>query len=110
MRTLLIALAACTAASCAHRGPVRARSAVRRALPLAATASPFDAVAVGRPSELLQMLGDLKSAGVAPNFDSLRLAPRLVAQQELTRVTRMEPELLLGGKPLDYTKVRRFPH
>jgi hypothetical protein len=53
----------------------------------------------------LAQLRLLKTSGGAPNFDSLRLAPRLVAQQELTRVTKIDPELLLGGAPLDYAKL-----
>lgn len=87
----------------AHAAPMRSRapglgSRARISAMSTAPSLRLAEQAVGRPDEFVTAL---KEAG-AQNFDSIRLAPREVSQNELKRVTNIDPELLLGGAQFDY--------
>jgi hypothetical protein len=78
-----------------------------RAHVIATATTPLASVqaSVGQPAEFVAKLESLKAEGAAPKWDSIRLAPRLVPQAELNRVTQIDPELLLGGAQFDYKKL-----
>lgn len=90
--TILALAISSSAVQARTRAPALARARVMASSPSIRLAEQ----AVGRPDEFVAALADQK------NFNSIRLAPYLVSQKELTRATQIDPELLLGGAQFDY--------
>jgi hypothetical protein len=87
----------------AHRPLSALRSPTRaRAHAFASSSSPLAAVELPVGDGFVRKLTELKSAGAASSFNSLKVAPRLVSQAELMRVTKLDPQLLLGGSQTDF--------
>lgn len=100
---LLLVLPACAAGL---RSRALGSSTARSHLRMSAVSQPpalagVDA-AVGDASAFADACGALKRDGAASTYDSLRLAPRLVARQELERLTGIDPTKLLSAPEFDY--------
>lgn len=101
-RPVVIACVLFFGTAVAHRPPTALRSPAHARAQAFASTTPLASVQLPVGDGFVQKLNELKSAGAASTFNSLKVAPRLVSQAELTRVTKIDPQLLLGGSQTDF--------